>query len=135
MKKLAVLMAIILVTGLLAGCWLMPESRLISIVVEPESMDLVLPKPTDLIPENAGIIESVTANYNDGTSEDIKLTDCEYSSNDPDVAVVDIVGDEVWIRAIGVGEAVILVSYTQHNAWTGRRTEVDIIGVFVEPAK
>ncbi len=113
MKKLTVLMAVILMAVLLAGCWVFPESKLISIVVEPEGMDLA--DPASAISEHAEAIESVTANYNDGTSEDIELTDCEYSSNDPEVAIVDIVGDEVWIRAVGAGEAVILVTYTQHN--------------------
>jgi len=132
MKKLTVLVAVILIAGLLAGCWVLPESKLISITVDPEGLYLEMPKPTSLIPENAGKIESVTANYNDGTSEDIKLTDCEYSSNDPEVAIVDIVGDEVWIRAVGSGETTILVTYTQHNFWTGRVIETDIVGVFVE---
>lgn len=131
MKKLTILMAVILVAGLLAGCWIFPESKLISIVVDPEGMDLIEPIPVVLIPENADAIVSVTANYNDGTSEDIKLTDCEYLSNDPEVAIVDIVGDEVWIRAVGTGDTTILVTYTQHNFWTGRVTETDIVGVFV----
>ena len=132
MKKLTVLVVAILVMVLLAGCWLYPEPKIISIVVEPEGMFLVEPEPVGFIPENAGIIESVTANYALAPSEDIKLTDCEYSSGDPDVAVVDIVGEEVWISAVGAGEAVILVTYTQHNFWTGRVIETDIIGVFVE---
>ncbi|GAJ14911.1 unnamed protein product, partial [marine sediment metagenome] len=37
MKKLTVLLAVILITILLAGCWLFPgESKLIAINVEPE---------------------------------------------------------------------------------------------------
>jgi len=31
-----------------------------------------------------------------------------------------------------VGEAIILVTYTQHNFWTGRVIETDIVVVFVE---
>jgi len=131
MKKLAVLVAIMLIAGLLAGCWVLPESRLISIVVEPEGMYLADPGASFDLLSTTEAIESVTANYNDGTSEDIELTDCEYSSNDPEVAVVNIVEDEVWIRAVGAGEAVILVTYTQHNFWTGRVIETDIVGVFV----
>lgn len=126
MKKLAMLVAVMLIVGLLAGCWVLPESKLISICVEPEGMELKALDP------DAEAIVSVTANYNDGTSEDIKLTDCEYLSNDPEVAIVDIVGDEVWIRAVGTGNTTILVTYTQHNFWTGRVTETDIVGVFVE---
>jgi len=118
-------------TCLLAGCWVLPESKLISITVDPESMDLDDPIIGTNLLSTQEAIESVTANYNDGTSENIELTDCEYSSNNPEVAIVDIVGNEVWIRAVEAGEAVILVSYTQHNFWTGRVTETDIIGVFV----
>lgn len=135
MKKLTVLVVVMLIAGLLAGCWVLPESKLISICVEPEGMDLVEPGAASLTSKNAGAIESVTANYSDGTSEYIELTDCEYLSNDPEVAVVDIVGEEVWIRAVGTGDTTILVTYTQHNFWTGRVTETDIVGVFVKPVK
>ena len=133
MKKLAVLVAVILIAGLLAGCWVLPESKLISIVVEPEGMDLTY--PATALSEHTKAIESVTANYEDGTSEYIELTDCEYSSNDPEVAIVNIVGDKVWIKAVKSGETTILVTYTQHNFWTGRVTETDIVGVFVEPVE
>ena len=131
MKKLTMLVVIMLVAGLLAGCWVLPESKLISICVEPEGIFLE-GDPTAAASHNTEPIESVTANYSDGTSEDIALADCEYSSNDPEVAIVDIVGDEVLIRSVGFGEATILVTYTQHNFWTGRRTETDIVGVSVE---
>jgi len=130
MKKLTVLIVAVLVMVLLAGCWLYPESKLISIVVEPEGMDLTY--PATAITGHTEPIVSVTANYSDGTSEDIKLTDCEYLSNDPEVAIVEIIGDEVWIRAVGTGDTTILVTYTQHNFWTGRVIETDTVGVFVE---
>jgi len=121
MKKLTVLVAVMLIAGLLAGCWVLPESKLISIVVDPEGMFLE--------PEETEPIMSVTANYNDGTSEDIELTDCEYLSSDPDIATVNIEG---LVIAKSVGETEILVTYTQHNFWTGQVTETDIVGVFVE---
>jgi len=124
MKKLTILVVIMLVAGLLAGCWVFPESKLISICVNPEGMFLE--------PEETEPIISVTANYNDGTSEDIKLTDCEYLSGDPDIAIVEIVEDEVLIKAVETGDTTILVTYTQHNFWTGRVIETDIVGVFVE---
>ena len=124
MKKLTVLVVAILVMVLLAGCWLYPEPKLISICVDPEGMFLE--------PEETKPIISVTANYVLAPSEDIELTNCKYSPNDPEVAIVEIVGEEVFIRAVKVGEAIILVSYTQHNFWTGRVIETDIVGVFVE---
>jgi len=124
MKKLIVFMVVILIMVLLAGCWLQPKPKIISICVDPEGMFLELGEIKPII--------SVIANYNDRTSEDIKLTDCKYSSNDPEVAIVDIVGDEVFVKAVNVGDTIILITYTQHNFWTGRLTETDIVGVFVE---
>jgi hypothetical protein len=125
MKKLTVLLVVImLVAGLLAGCWVLPESKLISICVEPEGMLLTI--------EKTKLIISVTANYNDGTSEDIELADCEYLSSDPDIATVN---SEGLVTAKSIGNPEILVTYTQHNFWTGRRIETDIVGVFVKEAE
>ncbi|GAJ10546.1 unnamed protein product, partial [marine sediment metagenome] len=81
--------------------------------------------------EHTEAIESVTACYDDWNTKDIALTDCEYSSSDPEVAIVNIVGNEVWVRAVGTGDAYILVSYTEGDLWTGKMTETDIVGVFV----
>lgn len=121
MKKLIMLMVIILFMVLLAGCWLYPEPKIISICVEPEGMFLE--------PEETEPIISVTANYGLAPSEDIELTDCEYLSGDPDIATVGIGG---LVTAVDSGETTILVTYTQHNFWTGRVIETDIVGVFVE---
>jgi len=129
MKKLAILIAVILIVGLLAGCWVTPESKLISICVDPEEMFLANPGTAFDVLSTTGAIESVTANYEDGTSEDIELTDCEYLSSDPDIAMVN---SEGLVIAKSIGETTILVTYTQHNFWTGRVTETDIVGVFVE---
>ena len=129
MKKLTVLVVIMLIAGLLAGCWVLPESKLISICVDPEEMFLADPGTAFDVLSTTGAIVSVTANYEDGTSEDIKLTDCEYSSNDPDIATVN---SEGLVIAKSIGDTTILVTYTQHNFWTGRITEIDIVGVFVE---
>ena len=121
MKKLIMLVVIILVMGLLAGCWLYTEPKIISICVNPEGMFL---DPGETEP-----IISVTANYNDGNSDDIKLTDCEYCTYDCLVATVNVEG---LVTAENIGETEILVTYTQHNFWTGRVIETDIIGVFVK---
>jgi len=130
MKKLAVLVVIILVAGLLAGCWLFPEPKLISIVVEPEAMYLDEPGTSSLNCKNQDAIKSVTACYDDWTTKEIEPADCEYLSSDPDIVVVDIVGNEVWVRAVGTGEAYILVSYTERN-FPIKVTQEDIVGVFV----
>jgi len=132
MKKLAVLVVVILIAGLLTGCWLFSgEPEFISINVKPEVMYLGELGTSSLNYKNQDAIESVTACYDDWTTKEIELTDCEYLSSDPDIAVVDIVGDEVWIRAIGTGEAYILVSYTE-GKFPFKVTQEDIVGVFVE---
>jgi len=129
MKKLIVLVAVILIAGLLTGCWLFSdEPEFISITVLPESMDLK--SPAAAITEYTEPIVSVTANYDNWTTKEIAPIDCEYSSNDPDIAVVDIVGDKVWVRAIGTGKTYILVSYTE-GKFPFKTTQEDIVGVLV----
>ena len=134
MKKLTVLMAVILIVGLLAGCWLFPESKLISIVVEPERMFLTDPGTAFDVLSTTSAIESITACYDDWTTKEIAPVDCEYLSSNPEVAVVDIVGNEVFVRAVKAGEAIILVSYTE-GKFPFKITETDIVGVFVESAE
>ena len=130
MKKLTVLVAVILIAGLLAGCWVFSdEPELISITVDPERMDLV-GDPTAASSHNTEPIISITANYDDWTTKDIALTDCEYLSSDPDIAIVEIAGDEVQVRAVGTGETYILVSYTE-GKFPFKTTQEDIVGVFV----
>lgn len=128
MKKLFVLATVILIVGLLAGCWLLPESKLISITVDPESMDLGDPIIGTIL-NTQEAIESVTANYEDETSGDVKLTDCEYCTYDCQVAKVNAEG---LVTAVDKGKTAILVSYTEGNLWTGRITETDIVIVTVE---
>ena len=128
MKKLFVLATVILIAGLLTGCWLLPESKLISITVDPEWMELNKPGPADP-GDTKEAIKSVTANYEDDTSEDVKLTDCEYCTYDCQVAKVNAEG---LVTAVGEGKTAILVSYTEGNSWTGRITETDIVIVTVE---
>lgn len=121
MKKLAVLVVIILVAGLLAGCWLFPEPKLIAIVVEPCGIYL---EPGETEP-----IDSVTACYDDWSDKEIELIDCGYSSSNPEIATVD---NEGLITAKEEGEAIVLVSYTEGSFWTGKITETDVVCVQVE---
>ena len=121
MKKLAVLVAVILIAGLLTGCWLFPEAKLIAIVVEPGGIYL---EPGDTEP-----IESITACYDDWSDKEIDFIDCGYLSSDPEVATVD---SEGLITAEEEGEAIILVTYTEGNFWTGKITETDVVCVQVE---
>lgn len=119
MKKLTVLVVVILIAGLLAGCWLFSdEPELISIVVEPEGIYLADPGTAYDLLSTTGTIESVTACYDDWTTKEIVLTDCEYISLNTDVATVF----EGLITAVDSGETIIIVGY---------ETETDIVGVFV----
>ena len=107
MKKLTVLVVVMLLAGLLAGCWVLPESKLDEIVVEPGAITLSVGETQQL---------EVTAWYDDKTSADVTPS-CDYNSSLSNTAGVDVEG---LITAVEAGEATILVSYTQHNFWTGR---------------
>lgn len=121
MKKLAVLVAVMLIAGLLAGCWLFPETKLISIVVEPGEMWLE--------PGDTEYIESITACYDDWSTKVLDCIDCEYLSSDPEVATID---NECLITAKKEGEAYILISYIEGDFWTGKITETDVVIIQVE---
>jgi len=127
MKKLTVLVVIMLVAGLLAGCWVLPESKLDYIEADPKEVTLNTKSLT-------GITEQleVTAYYSDGTDANV-TSNCEYLSSNTEIVTVN---DEGLIVAVKVDnpialkrEATILITYTQHNFWTGRvirTTEVDV---------
>jgi hypothetical protein len=120
MKKLIVLVAVMLIAGLLAGCWVLPESKLDYIEAIPNEVNL-----------DAEITQKqleVTAYYEDGTSTDV-TSNCDYSSSNTEVVTVN---DEGLIVAVDSGEAITLVSYTQHNFWTGRIIRTCEVEVTVE---
>ena len=128
MKKLiTVLVVIMLVTGLLAGCGIMPESKLWKIEVEPTDFGgITLYVNPAQFPAVDGTCQlEVTAFYDDGTIADVTL-DCEYISSDSKIAFVS---NEGLITAIKVGDATISVIYTQQNFWTSditRTAKVEI---------
>jgi hypothetical protein len=120
MKKLTMLVVILLVAGLLAGCWVLPESKLDYIEAIPNEVNL-----------DAEITQKqleVTAYYEDGTSADV-TSNCDYDSSDTKVVTVN---SEGLVVAVSNGIATILVKHTQHNAWTGRITETCEVEVTVE---
>jgi len=81
MKKLTVLVVIMLVAGLLAGCWVLPESKLDYIEADPDKVDLLyLRSSTKQL--------TVTAFYEDGVSADVTI-DCDYLSSDIKVVTVN----------------------------------------------
>lgn len=115
MKKLTVLVVIMLVAGLLAGCGIIPESKLWKIEVEPSEVWLRSPGESKQL--------EVTAYYDDGTVADVTL-ECDYTVNKPEALtqVVATVSAEGLITGIKTGWAIILVSYTQCNFWTSNIT-------------
>ena len=127
MKKLTVLVVIMLVAGLFAGCWVLPESKLDYIEADPKEVTLNTKSLT-------GITEQleITAYYSDETDANV-TSNCEYLSSNTEIVTVD---DEGLIVAVKVDnpialkrEATILITYTQHNFWTGRvirTTEIDV---------
>ena len=125
MKKLTVLVAVILIAGLLAGCWVLPESKLDKIVADPDEVTLYLTQAAG----NTQQLE-VTAYYEDKTCADVTPS-CDYNSSLSNTAGL-AVSDEGLITAKNEGEATILVTYTQHNAWTGRIIRTDEVDVTVE---
>jgi hypothetical protein len=119
MKKLTVLVAVILIAGLFAGCGILPGSRLYEIEISQDFWGITFSI------EDATYQLEVTAHYDDGTIADVTL-DCDYTSSNPDVAIV---GDEGLITAVEIGDTNILARYTQRNFWTGditRTAEVEV---------
>jgi len=88
--------------------------KLTSIVVFPSSMNLDIGE--------SKTISSITAHYNDASSESVALSDCSYSS-DNICATVDSNGT---ITGVSEGLAVITVSYTKKEI-----TKTDTVEVIV----
>jgi len=92
-----------------------PESvKLTSIVVLPSSMNLDIGE--------SETVSSITAHYNDASSESVALSDCSYSS-DSICATVDSNGT---ITGVSEGLAVVTVSYTKKGI-----TKTDTVEVIV----
>ncbi|MBA7554571.1 hypothetical protein ES705_47195 [subsurface metagenome] len=95
-----------------------PELVLVGIVVDPDTMDLIVGKGED--------ITSVTATYVVRAYEgSIALEDCLFLTSNDKVATVEKTGaDKFTVTAEGVGKADIIVSY---------KGEIDTIAVTVDP--
>ena len=121
MKKLTMIMAIILIAGLLAGCGVTPEQSLLDyIVADPDWTNLTVGGTQQL---------TITAYYEDETYADV-TSDCDYCSNYPDIATVDREGLITAVGVIGEG-AWIEVYYYQENDFTNLRERFDKIGVTI----
>jgi len=131
MKKLIVVVAIILIAGLLAGCWVLPESKLDYIEADPDEVTLNIKSLTGITQQL-----EITAYYADGTNADVASI-CRYNSSDIEVVTVNDEGLVVGVKPEGLtlanfGEAIILATYTQHNFWTGRIIRTCKVNVMVE---
>jgi len=98
----------------------------VSVTVEDISLASisVLPSSTSIAVASYKNISSITAHYNDGSSSDLALTDCAYSSSEPTIASVNTTGK---VTGVSVGSATITVSYTE-----GGITKTDTVSVTVE---
>ncbi|GAI06752.1 unnamed protein product, partial [marine sediment metagenome] len=112
MKRLIVIVAVILIAGLLSGCWLFPESKLDYIEADPDDVTLNITSALVVTQQL-----EVTAYYTDGTSADVTL-ECDYAPLTVSNTEVVTVSDEGLITAKSEGKAKVLVSYTQNNFWT-----------------
>jgi len=93
-----------------------PPPSLVSISVSPSSMNI-----------NVGdtkVITSVTASYDDGSSANIALANCDYSSDDTDIATVNSSGV---ISGVSAGNATITVSYTEGGITKTDTVEVTVV--------
>lgn len=126
MKRLTVIVAVILIAGLLSGCWLFPESKLDYIEANPKEVTLYLTQ----VPGNTQQLE-VTASYIDGNIADVTL-ECDYAPSTASDTEVVTVSDEGLITAKSKGKAKVLVSYTEGNYWAGRITGTDEVKVLVK---
>jgi len=130
MKKLTVLMAIILIAGLLSGCWLFPGSKLDYIEADPDKVTLNFGTPLGATQKLTQQL-TVTAFYEDLTEADVTL-ECDYAPLTVSNTEVVTVNDEGLITAKSKGNAIVLVSYTEGNFWTGRITRTDEVKILVE---
>jgi uncharacterized protein YjdB len=73
---------------------------------------------------NSNTITSVTAHYDNGDSADLALADCEYTSGNTNIAMVDNSGV---ITGISAGSTIITVSYTEDGI-----VKTDTVSVTVE---
>ena len=97
------------------------EILLTSIEVVPSSIFLA-EKYSNLLSQK---FLTVTANYDDGNSKSIALSECNYKSSDTNIAFVGHTGV---ISGTSKGSAVINVSYTENNV-----TKSDTVDVVVSP--
>jgi uncharacterized protein YjdB len=83
----------------------------------------VYPANVNIYVGNSNTITSVTANYDNGDSADLALSDCNYDSADTDIATVN----NGLITGVSAGSAVITVTYTEDGI-----TKTDTVNVTVK---
>ena len=83
----------------------------------------VFPSTMSLSAEETQTISSVTAYYSDSSSKNINLSECNYTSSNPDCATISNGGT---ITAVSDGFSAITVSYTENTL-----TKTDTVEVYV----
>jgi len=83
----------------------------------------VLPSVMSLNVEESQIISSVTAYYDDSSSANIALTNCSYTSSNPDCATVSNSGT---VTAVSDGSATITISYTEDGITKTTSAEITV---------
>ena len=86
----------------------------------------VSPSNINIYVGNSKTITLITADYSNGDSTDLDLTECDYSSDNPNIATVS--GSGV-ITGVSAGTATIIVSYTE-----GGITKTDTVSVTISQA-
>jgi len=87
--------------------------KLDHIVVVPKTM--TFDKEWTDSPDYVKTIESVTAHYNDGDTDDVDLGDCEYGLSKLDIVSVDVDADSVTVKPLVKGTTTITVSYEEED--------------------
>jgi len=84
----------------------------------------VLPSSMNLIAGESQTFDSVTAYYSDSSTANINLSDCNYSSSNPDYAIVSNSGT---VTAVSDGSSAITISYTEDGITKTTSAEI-IVG-------
>ena len=95
-----------------------PPPALVSISVSPATMNI-----------NEGdseSITSITSYYDDNTNANIALADCDYDSDDTNIATVN--GNGV-ISGVSAGNATVTASYTEGGITETDTVEVTVVGI------
>lgn len=110
--------------SILNGC--LKDEQQFSITVSLKQLSAISIKPVSMVVStfSSESIESVTAQYTDGSSKVIGLVQCLFRSDNTNVAEVNSQGK---ISSKNMGKAIIIVSYTEKEITTSVALNVSVI--------